>query len=129
MNRRFNFAEPCPPSGMRGQVGEDDRCLCLADGQRALGGSGVSAPTIKAIAAMAALDALINEDKTLICLTGPAGTSKTLLGIASALHSARTRAPEPAQEQADPEADVTSDEQHLTRKQRKMMENRRGWRR
>ena len=111
---------------MRGQVGEDDGCLCLADGQRALGGSGVSAPTIKAIAAMAALDALINEDKTLICLTGSADTGKTILGIASALHSARTRAPEPAQEQADPEADVTSDEQHLTRKQRKMMENRRG---
>ena len=42
-NRRFNSAEPCPPSGMRGQVGEDDGCLCLADGQRARGGSGVSA--------------------------------------------------------------------------------------
>ncbi len=37
----------------------------------------------------AAVDALLNPDKTLVCLLGPAGTGKTLLAIASALDVVR----------------------------------------
>lgn len=37
----------------------------------------------------AAVDALLNDQKTLVCLMGPAGTGKTLLAVASALDVVR----------------------------------------
>ena len=60
----------------------------------------------------AAVDALLNPDKTLVCLLGPAGTGKTLLAIATALDVVRR-----ANRENRPEEEGEQDE--LSRKERK----------
>ena len=60
----------------------------------------------------AAVDALLSQNKTLVCLLGPAGTGKTLLAIASALDLVRK-----ANGGDHPEAN--HEQQELSRKKRK----------
>jgi PhoH-like ATPase len=62
----------------------------------------------------AAVDALLNPDKTLVCLLGPAGTGKTLLAIATALELVRK-----ANRGNQPELEV--DPEELSRKERKQI--------
>jgi PhoH-like ATPase len=62
----------------------------------------------------AAVDALLNSNKTLVCLLGPAGTGKTLLAIASALDVVRraNRGDQPEEER---------ELEELSRKERKQI--------
>jgi PhoH-like ATPase len=62
----------------------------------------------------AAVDALLNPNKTLVCLLGPAGTGKTLLAVASALDVVRraNRGDQPEEER---------ELEELSRKERKQI--------
>jgi PhoH-like ATPase len=65
----------------------------------------------------AAIDALLNPEKTLVCLLGPAGTGKTLLAIGAAIHHTRTLLPQNAGKAPEGEGK----EERLTRRQRKQL--------
>jgi len=66
---------------------------------------------------IAAIDALLNPEKTLVCLLGPAGTGKTLLAVGAAIHQTRNHVPLHSVKPADTE----EMEGHLTRKERKQL--------
>ena len=65
----------------------------------------------------AAIDALLNPEKTLVCLLGPAGTGKTLLAIGAAIHHTRNLLPQNAGKAPASEGK----EERLTRRQRKQL--------
>ena len=65
----------------------------------------------------AAIDALLNPEKTLVCLLGPAGTGKTLLAIGAAIHHTRQQLSRTAVKAAEGEGK----EERLTRRQRKQL--------
>jgi PhoH-like ATPase len=69
----------------------------------------------------AAVDALLNPAKTLVCLLGPAGTGKTLLAIAAALDIVKKANPRPANQPGDPGNEAEQIE--LSRTQRKQFKN------
>lgn len=66
----------------------------------------------------AAVDALLNPEKTLVALTGPAGTGKTLLALAAALEIVRkyNRVSEPAKPEVE---DLSRKERKQSRKKPK----------
>ncbi len=64
----------------------------------------------------AAVDALLNPDKSLVCLMGPAGTGKTLLAIAAALDQVRK-----ANRKLPAELPSEAEDEDLTRKERKQL--------
>ena len=72
----------------------------------------------------AAIDALMNERKTLVCMLGPAGTGKTLLAIASALDAVKKanrflQPPEPVNTKPNNTDDLTRKERKQITTQRK----------
>lgn len=73
----------------------------------------------------AAVDALLDPQKALVCLMGPAGTGKTLLAIAAALHTCKHQTQTAPEAQPQPEDTGIEDQKRIPRKMRKQMRHNR----
>jgi len=83
----------CDTRDMLMHIGHDERVRVIRNAPTMKGGL-----RAKNAEQMAAIDSLLNEEKTLVCISGPAGTGKTLLAIGAALqivHEANKNLPQP----------------------------------